>query len=139
MDVNRVEILGRLTAVPEGRKLPSGTSVVSFQVATNRAWKDAKSGVLKKQTQFHKIKVWGKLGEIAVKYLNKGDLVYLCGRIEYQEWADKQALKHHVTEIIATELNLLGAKTASKKDDVRVKKAEEVKAESEETVMEVPF
>ncbi len=70
MDLNRVTIIGRLTRDPELRSLPSGKSVATFSVATGRVWTDAQ-GQKQKQTEFHNVVMWGKLGETASQYLHK--------------------------------------------------------------------
>ncbi len=100
MNLNKVFIIGNLTRDPEMRALPSGISVVSFGVATNRVWKD-KSGQKKEDVQFHNIVVFGKQAETVKQYLAKGSSVLIEGRIQTRNWDAKDGTKHSKTEIIA--------------------------------------
>ncbi len=109
MDLNRVTIIGRLTRDPELRTIPSGKSVASFSVATGRAWSDAQ-GQKQKQTEFHNIVMWGKLGEIAGQYLHKGSKIYVEGRLQTRDWAGQDGVKRYRTEIIAENMIMLDAK-----------------------------
>ncbi len=109
MDLNRVTIIGRLTRDPELRTIPSGKSVASFSVATGRAWTDG-SGQKQKQTEFHNIVMWGKLGEIAGQYLRKGSKIYVEGRLQTRDWAGQDGVKRYRTEIIAENMIMLDAK-----------------------------
>ena len=105
MNLNKVFIIGNLTRNPELRSLPSGSSVCSFGVATNRIWKD-NSGQKKEDVQFHNIVVFGKLAETISQYLTKGSLVFIEGRLETRSWEDNSGNKHFKTEIIAERLQL---------------------------------
>ncbi len=100
MNLNKVFIIGNLTRDPEMRALPSGISVTSFGVATNRVWKD-KSGQKKEDVQFHNIVVFGKQAETTKQYLTKGNSVLIEGRIQTRNWDAKDGTKHSKTEIIA--------------------------------------
>jgi len=106
MDLNRAQIIGRVTQDPELRQTPSGQSVVSFSVATNRSWKDS-SGEQKDQAEFHSIVAWGKLAEIIGNYAKKGKRVYVEGRLQTRSWEDNDGGKHRKTEIVADNLILL--------------------------------
>ncbi len=103
MNLNKVFIIGNLTRDPEMRALPSGISVTSFGVATNRVWKD-KSGQKKEDVQFHNIVVFGKQAEIVKQYLTKGSSVLIEGRIQTRNWDAKDGTKHSKTEIISERL-----------------------------------
>ncbi len=100
MNYNKVFILGNLTRDPEVRTTPSGQSVASFGVATNRFWNN-QSGERQQEVEFHNVVVWGKLAEIAGRYLNKGKLVFIEGRLKTRNWEDQSGVKHYMTEIIA--------------------------------------
>jgi len=117
MDLNKVFILGRLTADPQVKTIPSGNQVANFSVATNRVYTD-KSGVKQKQTEYHNIVVWGRQAEIAGQFLKKGSSVLIEGRLSTRSYADKQNQNHKVTEIIAERIQL-GPKSvaSSKKED----------------------
>jgi len=106
MDLNRATILGRLTRDPEVRNTPSGQSVSTIGVATNRVWTD-NSGVRQERVEFHDVVLWGKLAEIAGQYLSKGRRVYIEGRLQTRDWVGKDGVKRYKTEIVATNLIML--------------------------------
>jgi len=105
MNLNKVFVLGRLTRDPEKRSLPSGQSVVSLGMATNRFYND-KSGQRQKKTEFHNITAFGNLAETMSKYLTKGSLALIEGRLQTSSWEDAAKAKHYRTEIIAERLQL---------------------------------
>lgn len=105
MNLNKVFILGRLTADPVLRSTPGGQQVASFSLATNRNWTD-KAGAKKEEVEFHNIVVWGRLAEIAGKFLTKGGLALVEGRIQTRSWQDKQGQNRKTTEIIADNIQL---------------------------------
>ncbi|MDD5431199.1 MAG: single-stranded DNA-binding protein [Candidatus Pacebacteria bacterium] len=105
MNLNKVFILGRLTADPMPRTTPTGMQVVNFSMATNRIWTD-KSGARKDATEFHNIVVWGKQAETITKYLKKGSLLLVEGRLQTRTWDDKTGQKRKTTEIVAERIQL---------------------------------
>ncbi|MST03999.1 MAG: single-stranded DNA-binding protein [Candidatus Pacebacteria bacterium] len=105
MNLNKVFVLGRLTSDPQLRSTTSGAQVASFSLATNRVWKD-KAGAKQEQVEFHNIIVWGKQAEVASKFLAKGSLVLIEGRLQTRGWEDKQGQKRKTTEIIAEAMQL---------------------------------
>ena len=107
--VNKVILLGRLGKDPELSYIPSGQSVAKFTMATNRSYKD-KSGEWKEETDWHNIVAWGKLGEICAQYLAKGRQAYVEGQIRTRSWEDREGKKRTTTEIIASEVVLLGSR-----------------------------
>lgn len=112
MNFNKVILAGRLTRDPESRALPSGQSVASFGLATDRFWTD-KSGQKQQQADFHNIVLFGKLADIAVQYLNKGGLVLIEGRLQTRTWQDSSGNKKSRTEIVAERLQM-GPKSTGK-------------------------
>ena len=112
MNLNKVILVGRLTRDPESRALPSGQSVTSFGMATDRFFND-KSGQKQQQTEFHNIVAFGKLADIAAQYLTKGSLVLIEGRLQTRSWQDSSGNKRSRTEIVAERLQL-GPKSAGK-------------------------
>lgn len=132
MNLNKAFILGNVTRDPEMRALPSGQSVTSFGVATNRFYTDS-SGQKKQEAEFHNVVCFGKLADISSRYLNKGSLVLIEGRIKTRSWQNPQGLKQYRTEIIADGLQLApksmsaaqqnfpsSAKTEEKQNDIPV-------------------
>ena len=105
MNLNKAFILGRLTVDPQLRSTASGQQVASFGVATNRVWTD-KSGQKQENVEFHNVVVWGRQAEIASKFLTKGSLVFIEGRIQTRSWDDRQGQKRRTTEVIAERLQL---------------------------------
>ncbi len=112
MDLNKVMIIGRLTRDPELRSLPSGRSVASFSVATNRTWSD-QNGQKQKQVEYHNIVVWSKLAEIASQYLRKGSRVYVEGRLQTREWTAQDGSKKSRTEIVSDSFIMLDSAGAA--------------------------
>lgn len=105
MNLNKVFIIGRLTQDPEMRTTPSGQSVTTLKLATNRVWND-KSGQKQEAVEYHTVIAWARLGEIASQYLNKGGLVLIEGRLQTRSWTDQSNNKRYTTEIIAENLQL---------------------------------
>ena len=105
MNLNKVFIIGRLTQDPEVRSTASGQSVTTLNMATNRVWND-KSGQKQESTEFHRIVAWGRLGEVAGQYLQKGALAMIEGRLQTRAWVDKSNNKRYTTEIVAESLQM---------------------------------
>ena len=105
MNLNKVFVLGNLTRDPEIRALPSGSSVASFGMATNRFFTD-KQGEKQQQVEYHNIVAFGKLAEIAQSFLTKGSLVLIEGRLQTRSWQDSSGNKRFRTEIVAERLQL---------------------------------
>jgi single-strand DNA-binding protein len=99
MNLNKVFLIGRLTADPELRTTPGGQSVTSFGVATNRVWTD-KQGQKQEDVQFHNVVVWGRQAEIASQFLKKGGMVMVEGRLQNRAWQDKQGQNRTTTEVV---------------------------------------
>jgi len=108
MNVNKVILVGRLTRDPEVRNTPTGQSVASISMATNRFWKD-KSGQRQDKTEYHNIVLWGRLAEIAGQYLMKGQECFIEGRLETRKYTGKDGVERRTTEIVAENMQL-GAK-----------------------------
>ncbi len=105
MNLNKAFVLGRLTNDPDSRVLPSGSPVTNFSVATNRIWNN-KEGEKQEETQFHNIVVFGRLADIASRYLAKGRMVLVEGRIQTRSWEGSDGNKRYRTEIIAENIQL---------------------------------
>lgn len=100
MNLNKVQLIGRLTRDPEMRTTPSGQTVTTIGLATGRTWVD-KSGQKQEKTEFHNIVMWGRLAEIAGQYLTKGQEAYIEGRLETRSYTGKDGVERRTTEIIA--------------------------------------
>ena len=99
MYINKALLYGNLTRDPEMKALPSGISVVSFGVATNRTWKD-KNGVKQESVDFHNVVAFAKQAELIHQYLKKGSPIFVEGRIQTRSWDDKEGKKQYRTEIV---------------------------------------
>ena len=100
MNLNKVFIIGNLTRDPELKTLPSGSSVASFGVATNRVWKN-QQGEQQKDTQFHNVVVFGKQADTVAQYLRKGSSALIEGRLQTRNWEAQDGSKRNRTEIVA--------------------------------------
>lgn len=109
MNINKVFVAGNLTREVELRSTPSGKSVASFSVATNRIWMDANKQK-QQEVEFHNIVVWGRMAELCSQYLAKGRSVFIEGRIKTRKWQDASGAKKSRTEIIAENIQF-GPKT----------------------------
>jgi len=109
MSVNKVILVGRLGRDPEVRYTSSGQAVANFSMATDETYKD-RAGERQKRTEWHKIVVWGKQAEIAQKYLKKGSLIYLEGRIQTREYTDRDQNKRTSFEIVCNTFRMLGGR-----------------------------
>ena len=105
MNLNKAFILGNLTRDPEIRTLPSGDSVASLGIATNRFW-TSKDGQKQQEAEFHNVTAFSRLAEICSQFLTKGSLVLIEGRLRTRSWEDKSGIKHFRTEIIAQNIQL---------------------------------
>ena len=108
--VNKVILVGNLGADPETRSMPSGTTVTNIRIATSESWKDKASGAQQERTEWHSIALFGRLGEIAAEYLRKGSQVFVEGKLRTRKWQDKQGNERFSTEIIADNMQMLGAR-----------------------------
>lgn len=106
MSLNKVLLIGNLTRDPEVRTTPSGQQVASFAVATNRSW-TTPSGERQEKVEYSNIVAWGKLAEIAGKYLGRGRKVYVEGRLQTREWDGQDGVKRNRTEVVAENFIML--------------------------------
>lgn len=107
--VNRVILVGHLGKDPEVRHLEGNVTVASFPLATSESYN--KDGKRIEQTEWHNIVMWRGLADVAAKYLQKGKLVYIEGKLRTRSFEDKEGHKKYSTEIVAENFTLLGRKT----------------------------
>jgi single-strand DNA-binding protein len=110
--VNKVILVGNLGADPETRAMPSGTTVANLRIATSESWRDKQSGEQQERTEWHRVALFGRLGEIAAEYLKKGSQVYIEGSLRTRKWQDKQGNERYSTEIVANDMQMLGGRGA---------------------------
>ena len=99
MNLNKVQLIGRIVRDPELKALPSGMKVVGFSMATNRTFKD-KSGAKKDTTEFHNLVGFGRQAEVISQYVKKGHLLFVEGRLQTRSWDGKDGKKNYKTEIV---------------------------------------
>ena len=104
--LNKVMIIGNLTNKPELRYTPQNHGVTSFGVATNRNWNDS-DGQNQESTEFHNVVAWNKLAELCAQLLEKGDKVYIGGRLQTRTWDDQDGHKNYKTEIVCEDMLIL--------------------------------
>jgi len=109
--INKVIVLGNLGQDPEVRYTQSGAAVTNISIATSEQWKDKNSGEDVIKTEWHRIVFFGRLAEIAGEYLKKGSQVYIEGKLQTRKWQDQQNQDRYTTEIVANEMQMLGAKS----------------------------
>ena len=115
--INKVVIVGILGRDPEIKYAANGNAVVNISVATNEAWKDKQTGEAQERTEWHRIVIFGKLGEIASQYLKKGSQAYFEGKIKTSKWKDQSGNDRYITEIVASEMQMLGSKPGGSEPD----------------------
>ncbi|HWT16212.1 MAG TPA: single-stranded DNA-binding protein [Patescibacteria group bacterium] len=108
--VNKVIIVGNLGADPETRYSQGGMAITQIRVATSESWKDKQTGENQERTEWHRVKFFGKLAEIAGEYLRKGSQVYVEGALRTDKYTDKDGIERYSTDIIADEMQMLGGK-----------------------------
>ncbi|MBI5071917.1 single-stranded DNA-binding protein [Candidatus Falkowbacteria bacterium] len=148
MNLNKAMIIGNLTRDPEVKTTPSGQSVSSFSVATNRVWTNAQ-GQKQEAVEYHNIVAWGKLAEICGQYLNKGKKVYIEGRLQTRDWQGQDGVKRYKTEIVAENMIMLdrggapsassGASASAQPSEPEVQAPAEEPQEEEIKVENIPF
>lgn len=107
--VNKVIIVGRLGNDPETRQFQNGGGVTNISVATSERWTDKNTGERKEQTEWHRISLFNRLGEIAAQYLRKGSMVYVEGSLQTRKYTDQQGVERYSTEIRASEMRMLSS------------------------------
>ena len=104
---NKVQLIGNLGKDPEIVNLESGKTLAKFSIATNDSYKNAQ-GEKVTDTQWHNIVAWGKTAEIVEKYVTKGKEVAIEGKLTTRSWEDKEGMKRYITEVVCSELLMLG-------------------------------
>jgi single-strand DNA-binding protein len=106
---NKVQLIGNLGNAPEIKTTEGGKKMARFSIATNETYKNAK-GERVTETQWHNLVAWGKVAEIAGKYLEKGKEVAIEGKLVNRSYEDKNGNKKYITEVVVNELLLIGSR-----------------------------
>lgn len=144
MNLNKVILIGRVATDPEMRSTPTGQSVCTFRLATNRVWTERNSGKRQEKAEYHNIVLWQRLAEIASQFLTKGSLVLIEGRLETRSWQDSAGNRRYRSEVIGQNMQL-GPKAAGKITPVSKEAPEkeipiiEEGPEEEIDVKDIPF
>ena len=133
--LNKVMLIGHLGRDPEMRYTPSGRPVTTFSVASSRSWKTA-DGDTRSETEWFNIVAWGSLAEICNQYLQKGQQVYIEGRLQTRRWEDDEGNKRSTTEVVAREMIMLGDRRDRQEDNDQEEDGETYGDEDED---EFPF
>lgn len=108
--VNKVILIGNLGADPDIRYLGSGDPVANISVATSESWRDKQTGQQQDRTEWHRIVIYGKMADVASKYMKKGTKVYIEGALRTRKWQDKTGQERYTTEIICNDLQLIDSR-----------------------------
>lgn len=108
--VNKVILIGNLGKDPETKTMNNGKLVANITIATSERWKDRNTGEKQERTEWHHIVFYSPLAEIVSQYLHKGSSVFVEGRLQTRKWQDKDGKDRYTTEIIASEMKMLGGK-----------------------------
>jgi single-strand DNA-binding protein len=115
--VNRVIAIGTLGADPETRYTQNGGAITNIRIAVNESWKDKQTGEKQERTEWLRVVLFGKLGEIAGEYLKKGRQVYIEGSLRTNKYTDKEGIERYSTDIVANEMQMIGGQGGSGGDD----------------------
>jgi single-strand DNA-binding protein len=105
--INKVILVGNLGADPEVKYMPNGTAATNIRIATTEGWRDKQSGELQERTEWHRVALFNRLGEVAGQYLKKGSKVYIEGSLRTNKWQDQNGNDRYTTEIIANNMQML--------------------------------
>nr|VFJ89328.1 MAG: single-strand binding protein [Candidatus Kentron sp. LFY]VFK21845.1 MAG: single-strand binding protein [Candidatus Kentron sp. LFY] len=108
--LNKVMLIGHLGSDPDTRYMPSGNAVTNIRIATTESWRDRQSGEQQERTEWHRVVMFARLGEIAAEYLRKGSQVYVEGRLQTRKWQAQDGSDRWSTEIVATDMHMLGGR-----------------------------
>jgi single-strand DNA-binding protein len=114
--INKVILVGNCGKDPETRYMPSGGAVTNVSIATSEGWKDKQTGETKERTEWHNVVFFNRLAEIAGEYLKKGSQIYVEGSLRTRKWQDKEGKDRYTTEIIASEMQMLGSRSGGGSD-----------------------
>ncbi len=108
--LNKAMIIGNVGQDPEVRYMPNENAVVTLSIATSESWKDKQTGQMQDRVEWHRVVMFGKLAEIAGKYVKKGTKLYIEGSIKTKKWTDNQGQDRYTTEIVANEMQMLDSR-----------------------------
>lgn len=138
--INKVILIGNLGANPEIRYTSTGNAVVNISVATTDVWKDSKTGEVNNRTEWHRVVLYNRLGEIANDYLKKGSKVYIEGSLRTNKWKDPNGVERYNIDIIANNMQILDSKFEKSSIDNTINTADSLKKSDKENFDDdIPF
>lgn len=111
--LNKVQLIGHLGADPETRYTTSGDAVCTIRLATSKSWRDKASGEQRESTEWHRVVLYRRLGEVAGQYLRKGSQVYIEGELQTRKWTDKDGIERYNTQVVAEGMKMLGKRNGA--------------------------
>lgn len=111
--INKVILIGNLGNDPEVRYTSNNNAIATISVATTDSWRDKNTGEQQEKTEWHRVVMFNRLGEIAGEYLKKGSQIYIEGRLQTRKWQDKNGQDRYTTEIVANNMQILGSRSSS--------------------------
>ena len=135
--LNKVQLIGNLGRDPETRYTPNGTPVCTVSLATTNAWTDKQSGDRVEESEWHRVVFFSRLAEVVAEYMRKGRPLYVEGRLRTRKWQDKDGRDVYTTEIVASEMQMLGTKPEDGKAPAR--RAGTVAPDAPEADDDIPF
>jgi single-strand DNA-binding protein len=136
--VNKVILIGNLGIDPEVRYLENGQAVANFRIATNRVY-TTKDNERREETEWHRVVLWGKLAEIAEKYLTKGKTIYIEGRLRTRQWVDQNKIERFTTEIVGENMTMLGGKNDGQNSQKTAPTVQPPKENNDDLKDDLPF
>lgn len=124
--LNRAELIGRLGRDPDVRYTTDGKAIANLALATSEFFRDRDSGQRKEQTEWHRVVLFGKQAEIASKYLKKGALAYVDGRLRTRKWKNRQGQELFTTELVGSSLTLLERKGNDQEIENQISKSNSI-------------
>jgi single-strand DNA-binding protein len=121
--INKVILVGHVGQDPEVRYMPNGEAIANLSLATSEKWKDKQTGEKKDKTEWHRIVIYGKTAEITEKYVKKGNLIYIEGKLKTRKWTDKQNVDKYTTEVIVNAggtMQLMGGRQEQGKTEATI-------------------
>lgn len=119
LGINKVTLLGHAGQDPEIRYLPDGRAACNLRLATSERWKDRKTGERKEATEWHNVSAFGGVAEVIGEYVRKGAPLYIEGKLQTRKWQDKEGHDRYTTEIVVSEIRLLGDRPAGDRQQER--------------------
>jgi len=142
--VNKVILVGRLGKDPEVRHLENGATVANFSIATSETYKDRNTGERREQTEWHNIVLWRGLADVAEKYVKKGDMIYVEGKLRTRSW-EKDGITRYTTEVVGDNMTMLGGgsqggnSSGDYQNQTAPEPVEKASSQSDNSIDDLPF